>query len=399
MNANCGFAYLFERFPSFTQTFCAREVGEWQKLGYHFPVFSLRSVSGEEVRNFPPALYEQTTLVPDVEAMAKRWWTPFSLRARRDKHALYDCWGKEAGGRRALEAAWVAPLLKSQGIHHVHVHFAGRAARTAYWLWKRYGISYSFTAHANDVFVDTPGLFLDEIFREAKFVVTVSDFSAAALKQRFPGAAEKIHRVYNGIDTQAFALPPAPASPPLLLSVGRYIEKKGFPDLIQACAELRDLNFRCELTGEGAMAGELAKQIHDLQLTEKVHITGPKSETEIRTRLSQAALFVLACCKEKDGGMDNLPTVIMEAMAAGLPVVSTNLAGVPEMVEHERSGLLVEPNAPASLAKAIRTLLESPETSASMATAARELVRERFDLSVTSKHLQSLFGKYNVLDR
>src|SRR5690606_26031339 len=114
-----------------------------------------------------------------------------------------------------------------------------------------YGFSYSFTAHANDFFVDQEGARLDALFREARFVVTVSDFSAAQLRERFPFAADRITRVYNGIDCSLYAGEARPVNPPMLLSVGRYIEKKGYSDLIDACAKIEGRDFVCRLIGGG----------------------------------------------------------------------------------------------------------------------------------------------------
>lgn len=402
MNSSPGFGYVFERFPSFTQTFCAREIRQWHQLGAQFPIYALRSVDEEGLRHFPAELYEETQVVPDVDRLAKRWWTPFSFHARTCKGRLYERWGREGGRRRALEAAWLGPRLLAAGVRHVHSHFAGRAARTAFWLKQCHGISFSFTAHANDFFVDAPGLFLEDLFGEAEFVVTVSDFSARQLAESFPQAAQKIHRVYNGIDVEAFArdlskpAQPSLGEPPLILSVGRYIEKKGFPDLIAACGLLGDLDFRCMLVGEGPMEEELRQEVARLGLEGKVEIAGPKTEPEIRELLAKSRVFALACCREKDGGMDNLPTVIMEAMAAGLPVVSTLIAGVPEMVLEQQTGALVSEHDAPALAEALRAFLTDAGRAAEFGRQGREIARERFDIGVTSRELLRTFQRHGI---
>lgn len=370
-------------------------------MGYEFPVYSLTSVAGEKTKHFEGGLYARTQTLPDVEAWAKKWWTPFSFRSRKIKKEIFSAWGVEGGRRRAAEAAWLGPRLRDAGVRHLHVHFAGRAARTAFWVWRHYGIPYSLTAHANDFFVDSPGLFLGDLFREAKFVVTVSDFSVRQLCGRFPESAEKMHRVYNGIDTASFAKSVAEKekmSRPSIVSVGRYIEKKGYSDLIQACALLEDLDFDCYLIGEGAGESAMREQIMRLGLGGKVHVTGPKSEGQIRDFLHQARVFALACSTESDGGMDNLPTVIMEAMAAELPVVSTRLAGVPEMVEERKTGLLVEEHAVPALAGALREMLEDRAKAEAMGKEGAAVARVRFDSRATSAELERLFFQYGVMD-
>jgi len=389
-------AYLFERFPSFTQTFCVREVQALRQLGLRFPIFSIRSTLAEPAQSFPPEFRELTENLPE-EIEATQPWTPAYWRARSARKRLVELWGPKGDRNRAYEAVWLLPRLKRLGVRHVHVHFAGIAARTAFWLKQLGGISYSLTAHANDFFVKTPEARLEDIFREAKFVVTVSDYSAHQLRERFPNASEKIHRIYNGIDCPLFALPPQPTDCPRILSVGRYIEKKGYFDLIEACAMLPDLNFQCDLVGSGPLEEALRRRIQEFGVENRVHLTGPKTEAEIQQMLQQASLFVLACRTESDGGKDNLPTVIMEAMAAGLPVISTRLAGVPEMVIDGKTGRLVEEQKPAELAKAIRDLFSSPIRAQEMGHAGSVLAQTTFDISVTAPQLKSLFQSHGVL--
>jgi len=393
-----GFGYLFERFPSFTQTFCYREVEAMTARLGEFPIVSIREPSGEPAQDFPPRLRGKTIYVPgDLETDARRWLSPYAWRARRLRHRMVEAWGKDADRRRALEAAWIAPLLQAHGVRHVHVHFAGLAARTAFWLQRATGITYSFTAHANDFFAVAPSARLDDLFAEARFVIAVSEFSARQLRERFPAAADRIHCGYNGLRCSDFAAPRQPSRPPSIVSVGRYIEKKGYPDLIEACRRLGDVPFICSLVGDGPLEGDLRARIAGAGLEGKVFLTGPRSQDEIRTMLAGATVFALACRTESDGGKDNLPTVIMEAMAAGLPVVSTRLAGVPEMVEEGVTGLLVPEQDPAALADALRQVLGDPIRAEEMGAAGRRLARERFDLSVTSGALLDRLREYGAI--
>ena len=172
---------------------------------------------------------------------------------------------------------------------------------------------------------------------------------------------------------------------PRIVAVGRYIEKKGFDDLIAACALLRDrkVDFDCQIVGEGPLEAALQAAIDFASLRENVTLTGPKSLAEVAALLGTARVFALPCVVEADGGMDNLPTVIAEAMAAGLPVVSTTLAGVPEMVAEGKTGLLVPPRSPEKLAAALARMLAEPAVAETFGQAgrqrARELVRPRRD--------------------
>lgn len=389
--------YLFERFPTFTQTFCAREVSSLRQAGLPLPAFSIRSCADEPVKSFAPELYAETVCLPqDMDAAAKRWWSPFAWRARAARRQLVAAWGPEGDRARAHEAAWLAPKLRALGATHVHVHFAGRAARAAFWVQRLCGIPFSFTAHANDVFVNDPVARLGDLFREARFVVTVSDFSARGLRERFPAAADRIHRVYNGIDCAAYRVERRPDTPPLILAVGRYISKKGYDDLIEACAALGSRPFQCRLVGEGPLEGALREQIRRLGLEDKVIVEGPKSAEEVRALLARASIFALACRADADGGMDNLPTVFMEAMAAGLPVVSTRLAGIPEMVDHETTGLLVPPDTPGDLSAALARLLDDPAAVRAMGAAGETKARALFDQKATTASLLDVFARHGV---
>lgn len=387
------FAYLFERFPSFTQTFCYREVLEMRRQGGDMPIYAIR-VPQDIPADCPAELARSVCYLPQADALAAEMKT-LRMLGRYPWRVISKLrnWGKRPDKGRVLAAAWLGPRLRKEGITHLHVHFAGMAARTAYWIKEFYGITYSFTGHANDMFCETTfPVSLEDLVREAEFVVTEADFSRDWLRRRHPAHAAKIHRVYNGIDTTAF--PQANAAPgrPRLVSVGRCIEKKGFADLIDACALLRDrgFDFECAIVGGGPLEASLRARIVERGLEGIVQLTGPQPQEEVRQRLSQASLFVLACATEADGGMDNFPTVIVEAMATGLPVVSTRLAGVPEMVEEGVTGLLVGEKQPAALADALETLLRDPARARQMGACGKAAASARFGLPGTVSALREL---------
>ena len=186
---------------------------------------------------------------------------------------------------------------------------------------------------------------------------------------------------------------PAPGRP-RLVSVGRCIEKKGFADLIDACALLRErgLDFECTILGGGPLEAPLRARIAERSLQGIVSLPGPRPQEEVRRLLTEARIFVLACATEPDGGMDTLPTVIVEAMAAGLPVVSTRLAAVPEMVEHGVTGLLVGEKQPAALADALEILLRDPAKAERFGASGKTAAAERFAAEVTAAQLRKLLG-------
>jgi glycosyltransferase involved in cell wall biosynthesis len=388
-----GFAYLFERFPSFTQTFCYREVLETRRQGCNAPVYSIRKPD-DIPEDCPASLASDVRYLPEPALLGKEMKT-LRMLGRHPWAVIWQIrtWGKRPGKARLLEAAWLGPKLRAQGIRHVHVHFAGIAARTAWWMKRFYGITFSFTGHANDMFCES-GLPvpLDDLVREAAFVVVVSDFTRDWLCRRVPGFDAKIHRIYNGMDIAGFpAAVPAPGRP-RIVSVGRCIEKKGFADLIEACAILRknQLDFECTILGGGPLEDSLRARVAELGLQDCVILAGPRPQEEVRRQLAAATLFVLPCATEPDGGMDTLPTVIVEAMAAGLPVISTRLAAIPEMVEHGVTGLLVGEKQPERLAEAMSEILRNPELASRFGQAGKLAAAGRFASQSTVASLRAL---------
>jgi glycosyltransferase involved in cell wall biosynthesis len=386
-------AYLFSRYPVVSQTFCDSEMLSLEAQGHRLVVASLNppptSFRHERLRSLqaevfypPPASVLKEISIPPAMA---------TLAAAHD--AAYGTSFKAA--TRARNAAWLAPVLARQGVRHLHIHFANRATHTALFL-KKAGFSFSFTAHAQDYMIDLGSdLLLQELAREAEFTVAVSDFSQLDLHRRCPDSTHKIHRIYNGVRLADFPTTTA-ASPPgslHIVSIGRLIEFKGFHHLIEAVALLRSqgLNVTLEIIGEGPWRPQLLDLIASHALTGHVHLAGVLSQESIKSRLARSDVFALACCVDAQGASDILPTVIMEAMAARLPVVSTRVAGVPEMVVDGVTGRLTPPADPAALAEALRELASDPSLRTALGTAGQALCAERFSLETTAGELSRRF--------
>ena len=388
-------AYLFERFPSFAQTFCYREIGELRRQGLAPPIFSVRRLADEPAQDWDASLVSQVQYLPGDEELVRE--VDRALRKGtllRSVKREITTWGRQTDFLRLYQAAHLGPRLQALGVRHVHAHFAGLAARTAYWLERFFGIGFSFTAHANDIFAPKPFVIsLGDLIGAARVVVTVSDFGGRFLHGKYPDAGPKLRRVYNGIDLGRFQPADFTASPPTIISIGRLIEKKGFFDLIEACRLLlnRGIDFRCEIIGEGPLALTLQERIESGGLTDKVALTGPLAQGEVIGRLARSAVFALPCVTTGGGGMDNLPTVVMEAMAAGLPVVSTAVGGVPEMVSDGVTGQLVPEHRPAALADALARLLANRTLARSLGEAGRQRAADLFAIEKSAQALRAIF--------
>jgi colanic acid/amylovoran biosynthesis glycosyltransferase len=385
------FAYLFERFPSFGQTFCYREVAEICRQGIAPPIFSIRNPKDEPPQDWDACIVERVHYLPeekelldDVRRASKKGkLTPEII-------AALDEWGRRTDFLRLYQAVYVGLRLQDIGIRHVHAHFAGMAARTAFWLAKFFSITFSFTAHANDIFA--PRKFeigLDKLVAAARLVVTETDYAENFLRERFPERADRIHRIYNGLNLAEFGRANFSSDPPLIVAVGRLITKKGFANLVRACALLveRGSSFRCKIFGEGPLEKDLRTQIKDLGLQERIQLPGPKPQRELRARLANANVFVLPSVPEPAGGMDNLPTVIMEAMATGLPVVSTRIGGIPEMVIDRESGFLVQPEDVVALADAIEKVTNDRSLGQKLGQAGYDRAQELFSIEKNVRQL------------
>ena len=388
------FAYLFERFPSFGQTFCYREVAELDRQDIAPPIFSIRNPKDEPPQDWDTRIVERVHYLPDEKELLEEVRRAAKKRKLgADIVAALDEWGRRTDFLRLYQALYVGLRLRTMGIDHVHAHFAGMAARTAFWINKFFPITFSFTAHANDIF--SPRQFeigLDKLVDRARVIVTETDYAARFLRERFSHRADRVHRIYNGLDLAEFGRADFSSTPPLIIAVGRLIPKKGFGDLIRACALLaeRGKSFRCEIIGEGPLENELRRQIDELCLQNNVVLTGAKPQTQLRGRLAAANVFVLPSVIDPDGGMDNLPTVIMEAMATGLPVVSTNIGGIPEMIIENETGFLVQPGDAAAMADAIENVIYDPSSAAKLGQSGYERARALFSIEKNVRELCAL---------
>ena len=387
-------AYLFERFPSFGQTFCYREVAELERQGTKVHVYSIRRPVDEPKQDWDQELVGRVHYLPEESALVRE--VDRALRegkASPTAREAIEKWGRQPDFLRLYQAVYVGMRLRQDGLKRLHAHFAGMAARTAFWLDQFFGIPYSFTAHANDIFAPRDfAISLAKLVEGAAAVVTVSNYSAGLLKERFSESAGKIHRIYNGIDPSRFHPADFGSGVPAIVSIGRLIEKKGFADLIEACRLLkpRGRPFACEIIGEGPLEAALRAQIAEAGLESCVKLAGPLTQSEIVSRLAFATIFVLPCTREADGGMDNLPTVIMEAMAARLPVISTPLGGIPEMIEHEINGELVPEHDPAAICAAMERHIADPARARKFGDRGQEMVREKFSIEANVRKLRTL---------
>lgn len=401
--------YVLKRFPRLSETFILNEILELERQGHRVEVFSLLRPPPEGRHALLAQLQARVTYLPSGATLQKLRLhegldeQPTDLaaisRCEPEDSALFN--GKSCDDIAALhlKAMTVALLARSRGVEHLHAHFASDATTVALLAGRMSGLPYSFTAHARDIYHTYTTIAADNAMRRAKieeaaFTVTVSDYNRNHLCRLAPAHAARIHRLYNGIDLSRFMPNPTARQPGLIVAVGRLIEKKGFADLIAACAILRRSKpeFRCRIIGDGPLHGQLQQQIERLDLGGHVEILGPQLQEKLVGLMQEASLAVLPCIVSESGDRDGLPTVLLEAMALGLPAITTTVSGGPEIVAHGETGLLVEPGDTVGLAASIEALLDSPASMARMGAAGRIRAEALFSLQANVRTLAGLFA-------
>jgi colanic acid/amylovoran biosynthesis glycosyltransferase len=394
--------YVVSRFPAVTETFV---VSEWLALSGRFrmELVALRR-SGEalvhpESRRVMPHVRFLSTPRPSTVTAQLLW---LGRCPRSYLSALAQVlWAAlrvslvEAAKETVvfLQAAALAHMAAREGVDHVHAHFANHPTTAAWVVHRLTGIPFSFTAHANDLFVAP--LLLGQKAADARFVIAISEFNRRVLLERCP-SAQRLEVVHCGVDDRRYGWRDlAGRDPNRVVCVASLSKKKGHAHLIDALALVaeRRPGIVLELIGEGPERERILQRARDRGVAEHVRMLGARASEEVRATLSEARVFALASVRLPSGRMEGIPVALMEAMASGVPVVATRLSGVPELVQDGVTGLLVEPRDAHGLAAALTRVLEDDEFAASLASAARELVERSFSLTWQTQRLGDLFGE------
>jgi colanic acid/amylovoran biosynthesis glycosyltransferase len=393
-------AYIVSRFPHLPESFILREI---DALEAH----------GSEVVLCPLVRHRERVSHPEARRWIEQaWYTPFiSPAIARD---LLGELGRNPAraGRTLIEpvarvattpnflvgtlgivpkAFHLARRLKTNGVDHIHAHFATHPAMAAWIIHRLTGISYSFTAHAHDIYVHTA--MLPQKMADARFVVAISEYNRALLG-RF-GDVSKVHVIHCGVNLECYPLQQEPPPEPFtMVSVASLQPYKGLEYLIRACGLLRDRQigpFRCRIAGGGELRESLQQLIDQLQLQDCVELLGPQTQDTVAALLQTAHLFVLPSIKTPSGKMEGLPVVLMEALAVGLPTIATEISGIPEIIRPGETGQLVPPADPAALADAIAKVIADPARAREAGRRGRRLVEAEFSLEQNVQALRQLF--------
>jgi glycosyltransferase involved in cell wall biosynthesis len=423
-------AYVLKGFPRLSELFIASEIHRLERAGLPLRIYVIKPPE-EEVRHaLVDSIGAPRSYLPVVTSLSQttlRAWLRANLPAfrpalvrvsRRCPLGLVRALGFTlAQSLRARPHAWSPPrklfvkelllgvaladlLLDEPDVRHIHAHFAHGTTTVAWVASMVTGLPFSFTGHAKDIYSPSlnPGGLLPRKLRAARFTVTCTEANRQHLRSIAPEAA--VHRIYHGLNAELARLldaaPPGrdPSGPFRVLAVGRLVAKKGFDVLVEACAELRRSGVAVEATivGEGGEhEDELRRLIAARGLGDVVTLAGPMTQADLRHLYERSAALCLPCRVLSSGDRDGIPNVLVEAMACALPVVTTAVSGIPELVSDGTNGLLVPPDDPAAVAAALLRLRDDPELARRLGDEGRATVADRFDGDALARQLADLF--------
>jgi glycosyltransferase involved in cell wall biosynthesis len=387
--------YVIGTFPSLTTTFIDREVRALRRVGVDVQVVSMRRppadlpLSTEQVEAAEGALY----LFPMHWRRLLAAQLYFGARhPRRLLSALAYLVTRPHPDRRAWlmtlahfgEGVYAAYLVRDRPFRELHAHFADRAATIALIMSRLFAKPYSLSIHAGaDIYVSP--VLLPEKILGARHVVTCTAYNRAYLERLLDCDLEKqVSCIRHGLELEKYSAQSRAAdSLPIILAVGQLAERKGLADLVRSCGLLRDRGYQfvCHIVGQGPQRPELERLIADLGLEQIVLLCGPLPHEAVIEAYARAALFVLPCRQTKEGDIDGIPNVLPEAMAMGVPVVSTHLSAIPELIYDGENGLLVPPDDPAALAEKMAVLLTQPALREELGRNGRRTALEMFDVA------------------
>lgn len=388
--------YFVSLFPCWSETFIVREILALMRRGVEVRIVSLKPPSETLVQSDAKGLLDRVIYPVSNGLNAWRVLKALLLHPIREIGSLIEL-ARHLGGRpesfgKSLIVWWrtlgLLDEVRAFAPQHLHAHWATYPSTSAMWMSQRLGLPFSFTSHAHDIFLEDQ--LIGPKLARARFGVTISDFNRRFLaRERGHAAALQMKIVHCGVAPQSFVFKPEGREPRLVMAVGRLDEIKGFIYLVEACGLLkqRGVPFRCEIIGEGPLRGQLEAAIERLGLKEQVILLGARQQEEVRALLNRATMFVLPSVVTPTGDRDGIPVALMEAMSVGLPVVSTQVSGIPELVIDGETGLTAPERDADTLAQRIAQLLDDPALGQRLALAGRRLVEEQFDIDIEAGKL------------
>jgi glycosyltransferase involved in cell wall biosynthesis len=294
------------------------------------------------------------------------------------------------------KSVWNGARIRARGVRHIHAHFATHPAASAYIMSRVHASSepdlpFSVTIHAHDIFLTLAGL--RRKLGAASFLRSISEFNVTYLLEHLGSGSPHLDRerfrvIHCGIDFERYSHEPSPGAaghdrPARLLCVASHQPYKGLTYLVEAIRLMRQegRNVQCDVIGDGPLRPQLERQIIGAALSDQFRLLGTRSEEEVAAAIKSCDIFVLPSVVAGDGQMEGIPVALMEALAAGVPVIATCISGIPELVRDGETGTLVPPEDPAAIAAAVSRILTQPESALRMSEEGKRLVRAEFEIT------------------
>ena len=402
MHTNRRVVYIVRSWPRLSQTFIVNEIRALERRGVPLDIVSLVR-SGETVVQpqvadvRAPVSYldmpeRRGRLHRSVFAAAPgRYLSALALVLRRP--GLAAGYGDLSALECFKQAVWVAAHIRMTRATHVHAHFAHDPALVGMLAARMANVPFSFTGHARDLY-QIPARSLAARADRATTLVTCCEANVSFIRETVPGGAQiPVQVIHHGVDLDRFspAVSRHDGDAPALVSVGRLVEKKGFDDLLRALARI-DAPFSLRVYGDGPLHDDLVRLRDELGLAGRVEFMGARDSDEVVAALTGADAFVLTPTTTEDGDRDGIPNVLVEAMACGLPVVTTTAGGITELVDHGVNGLLCNPEDVAAIADSIGEVIADPGLRRRMGATGRRTVEADYDVNVAAARLDALYS-------
>lgn len=398
-------AYIAPEYGALTSTFIYREVQALRELGLDVATFSTlrprESVISDEARadiektEFLYDLPRSAIIADAIGELGRHPWPVIRARLAVIHDALFSTVYEPADRLKmfwhGMAGAALAKRLREQEVEHIHAHFAHVATAIAMYASICAEIPFSFTNHANDIF--QRGTALREKVRRSKFTACISQHNIRYLTD-IGCDHEKLRIIRCALDVTEYSFADrAKPDPPVIFTAGRLVEKKGMTYLVEAVRILKEkgVDLRCRIAGNGPLMESLQQQVKDEGVEDRVDLMGSQPQERVRELLREATVFVLACVEAADGDIDGIPVSLMEAMAMGVPVISTGVSGIPELIHGGKNGLLATPHDAKSLAAHIEKIITDSIDVDTLTRAARETIESEFEQKLNAQRLKDAF--------
>jgi len=394
--------YVVKKYPRYSETFIVNEILAHEDSGLEIQIFSLTHPDDSHFQDIVGEVQSPVKYLPHYFIKASTWWKYLNKTNEviPNLFQMLEVFSNEKF-KHVYQAIELAKIVRTTGIEHLHAHFASSATTVARMASYFSNIPYTFTAHAKDIYQEDIDLGdLQSKIHDASSVITVSNYNLEHLTRMFGSDKDKIKRVYNGLDLRKLQYRSPENRKPNIITIGRLVEKKGLNILVDACEILakHGVEFHCSIIGKGELESELLGQIKEKNLQDKVELTGALPRTRVIKKFSDASIFAAPAIVANDGNRDGLPTSILEAMALGVPCISTDVTGIPEVLKNNKTGIVVPQNNSVELANAIERLLNDSKLSISLSENGRKLIESNFDISKNSAKIREIFAQ-NVVSK